>query len=522
MKRIFSIVLAVCLLLSCIPVIGFAEVMTTSAEGVDFIKRMEGFSKYPYWDNSQWTVGYGTRCPNDKLEEYQTVGITTEAALELLETMIAGFESSIQRYIKKYNISLTQNQFDALVSFSFNCGDGWTTSTNGYFNKAIREGATGSEFLYAICLWSRSGGDFILVNRRMCEANMYFNGVYKVSPSSYPENYQYIYLDGNGGELSYIIHGYDTADPTPITYNFKTVPTGIDKNGNTFTYEFAGWFTEDGEQIEVLDETLDKGTVLYAQWKDPEGNISILPKGETIKPVNVTVLNKVNVRKGPGTYYALLAKAEVDTVLTINSIYTYGGIVWGQSNMGWLSLSYTNYEEVAKEEETWPKTGVVNATHVNVRSGPGTEHERMYQLNIGDPVTIHEKTAAGGLDWGRLDDNNWICLTYVTFDEVVLPENPDEPDETPEELPVVPEPTPEPEPEPEPVEPPPMPGDVDGNDEVNKDDAIYLLRYVLFPEKYPLEADGDIDKDGDTDKDDAIYLLRHVLFPDKYPLNNPK
>jgi hypothetical protein len=41
---------------------------------------------------------------------------------------------------------------------------------------------------------------------------------------------------------------------------------------------------------------------------------------------------------------------------------------------------------------------------------------------------------------------------------------------------------------------------------------------VLFPEKYPVSVVGDYDKDGDVDGDDAIYLLRHVLFPEKYPL----
>ena len=29
---------------------------------------------------------------------------------------------------------------------------------------------------------------------------------------------------------------------------------------------------------------------------------------------------------------------------------------------------------------------------------------------------------------------------------------------------------------------------------------------------------GDMDSDGDVDSDDAIYLLRHVLYPDDYPL----
>ena len=43
---------------------------------VAFIKDMEGFSEYPYWDHSQWTIGYGTSC---KEGEYPN-GITREEA----------------------------------------------------------------------------------------------------------------------------------------------------------------------------------------------------------------------------------------------------------------------------------------------------------------------------------------------------------------------------------------------------------------------------------------------------------
>ena len=37
------------------------ENLTASQEMIDIIKDFEGFSSKAYWDNSQWTVGYGTR-----------------------------------------------------------------------------------------------------------------------------------------------------------------------------------------------------------------------------------------------------------------------------------------------------------------------------------------------------------------------------------------------------------------------------------------------------------------------------
>ncbi|MBR5031184.1 MAG: S-layer homology domain-containing protein, partial [Clostridia bacterium] len=57
-------------------------------------------------------------------------------------------------------------------------------------------------------------------------------------------------------------------------------------------------------------------------------------------------------------------------------------------------------------------------------------------------------------------------------------------------------------------------------DKYTSDDAVGLLRHLLFPEDYPLMfRSGDFDKNGFTTSDDAVYLLRHVLFPEDYPID---
>ncbi len=474
-----------------------AQPMTASDQFVAVLKVIEAgvspeFPMYPYWDYSQYSIGYGTKCPDDKLDYYRVHGITEEEATQLLYAVLPAYEEPVNRFAQEHGLALTQNQFDALLSFTYNCGSSWIYETDGYFNRAVREGMTGSDFLYGICLWSSAGGDYILTKRRMSEANMYLNGVYEAynddSDGTYPANYKYVFLDGNGGTSRYTIHGYDAGDPIGITTDFSAVPQ---LNGEP--YEFAGWFTErvGGELIEILDGTLPDGTVLYAQWKNADGEIVPLPKGDPCTPTEVSVTDTVNVRSGPGTFFKVLGKLHDGDTVTIRQTYTQGSTVWGEFDGGWLSLSYTNYFEVI-----WPRTGKVNGTDVNVRSGPGTSNPVQYQLNTGDAVTIHAREYGSGLYWGRLSDGNWICLDYVVLD--VIPPKEDEDDPIPDTEGKF--------------------GDIDADGELTKDDAIYLLRYVVFPDKYPISADGDITKDREINKDDAIYLLRHVVFPDKYPL----
>ena len=61
-------------------------------------------------------------------------------------------------------------------------------------------------------------------------------------------------------------------------------------------------------------------------------------------------------------------------------------------------------------------------------------------------------------------------------------------------------------------------GDTDGNEGIDKDDAIYLLMSTFFPDDYPLDQNCDFDGNNKVDKDDAIYLLMYTFFPEDYPL----
>lgn len=247
-KRWICWVLLSALVLGMIPALSLDvradAAMKASGAVIDVIKTMEGFSATPYWDNSHYTIGYGTTCPSDKVDHYNNNPMTKEEAQKELEVFVSRFENAINQFADKYSLSFTQNEFDALLSFTYNCGSAWMSSTNGFFNTAVREGVTGGDFIYAICLYSGAGGGYYKPNRRMTEANMYLNGVYKAHNSgtnTYPETYKWVYLDGNGGEVNYNIYGFDATEKKPISACFTDIPTGKDKDGKPFIYTLEGW-----------------------------------------------------------------------------------------------------------------------------------------------------------------------------------------------------------------------------------------------------------------------------------------
>ena len=128
MKRVTSFLLA----MVGSPAVSAASAMTVSDAMIAMLKQEEGFSSKPYWDYAQYTVGYGTKCPDDMVDYYTENGITEEEAELMLRNYLSNTENIINKhFIDKYGVTLTQNQFDALVSFTYNCGSAWVYETNG-------------------------------------------------------------------------------------------------------------------------------------------------------------------------------------------------------------------------------------------------------------------------------------------------------------------------------------------------------------------------------------------------------
>ncbi len=407
--------------------------MKVSDEMLRVLKQLEGFNPHAYWDYKQYSIGYGSKCPAGYELYYSSVEdggqghkISEEYAEQLLRGELDYFENVINNFIKRNNLTLSQHQYDALVSFSYNTGASWTNGTTGNFNSAVISGDTGSHFIYGMMLWSMAGNRHILINRRIVETNIYANGVYPANvyaPDAIPDRYRIAFMDGNGGVVKYDEHGFDAEKPIPIKTVFKSHPTGPDETGAIVTYEFDGWYTEriGGTKVEQLDTSIPTGTVLYAHWKTPGGTPVIIPRLESGLKVTVTVTHDgVNVRSGPDTYYHSFYKAYTGEMLEISEITTRGGLLWGRSGSKWIALKYTDYADAL--DQLLPLWGRVTSTTLNVRTGAGTDYALVpnVQKAQGDFVLVSEWKSDGTMMWGRIDEG-WIALPYVTFDGVLPP-----------------------------------------------------------------------------------------------------
>ena len=89
--------------------------MKASKNGIELIKKYEGCKLNAYLCPANvWTIGYG-HTKNVKEGDK----ITQEMAEQLLVNDLQQFENAVNAYCLR---ALTQNQFDALISFVFNLG----------------------------------------------------------------------------------------------------------------------------------------------------------------------------------------------------------------------------------------------------------------------------------------------------------------------------------------------------------------------------------------------------------------
>lgn len=194
--------------------------MVISQQGIDLIKEFEGCYLTAYkCPANVWTIGYGTTEPIDGKPISQGMTITQKQADELLLKNLKTYEKAVNDYTQ---VSLNQNQFDALVSFTYNVGTGaYKTSTLlQKLNKSDYQGAS-EEF----AKWKYAGGKVLngLVRRREAERKLFLTPVTKEEDKELLNALNKIVDSG----VNLDIDAWDNVDEM----NLKNVPALIVKLG---------------------------------------------------------------------------------------------------------------------------------------------------------------------------------------------------------------------------------------------------------------------------------------------------
>ncbi len=154
--------------------------MQTSENGLELLKQWEGFKLKVYKDSAGLaTIGVGHLITKPELSSGKIVingvavqyagGLTEQQVLDLLGQDVKPAEQSVNNGVK---VPLNQNQFDALVSFTFNVGGGAFTGST--LLKVLNQNQY-TEVPNQLLRWTKAGGKVVqgLLNRRQNEIKLW-------------------------------------------------------------------------------------------------------------------------------------------------------------------------------------------------------------------------------------------------------------------------------------------------------------------------------------------------------------
>ena len=140
--------------------------MVVDEKGYNLIKQFEGLRLTAYrCPAGKWTIGYG-HTKGVKKGMYISEAVATYFLIQDVQRV----EPTINSYDGIYH--WTQNEFDALASFAFNCGI-------GNLKKLIKYGQrTKAQIADAILLYNKANGRVLrgLVRRRNAERELFVKG----------------------------------------------------------------------------------------------------------------------------------------------------------------------------------------------------------------------------------------------------------------------------------------------------------------------------------------------------------
>lgn len=137
-----------------------------SGDIIDMIASFEGFRSTAYDDFGQLSIGYGTKATSKN----QTM--TEEEARKELTKQVMQARTIVLKAAEKHGYDWSENQIDALTSFTYNLGQ-------GNLNQLLENGTRGNEEISEMMLeYDKADGKTLggLTKRRKAEADLFTQG----------------------------------------------------------------------------------------------------------------------------------------------------------------------------------------------------------------------------------------------------------------------------------------------------------------------------------------------------------
>ncbi|MDY3080446.1 MAG: S-layer homology domain-containing protein [Oscillospiraceae bacterium] len=269
MKRYISMLLALVMLLTLFPLTAAADSSMQASENLKtLIKSYEGYREDAYLNEGEayLTIGWGHSGP----DVYVGMPMNPQIAEDLFNSDIKTFEDSVNKWNDQYKLNLNQNQFDALVSITYNFGAYWVEANSGDWRLAnyVQSGfkdASGNrlpdlEIADAFGVLCSSARKILpgLITRRINEAEIFLYNNYHTDNT----HFVYTILNPNGGTLA-------SGNRVAIFYKdqpYGTLPAAVSASGQAPSY----WAEtdENGKPVTPITASTiaNKNRSLIAVW----------------------------------------------------------------------------------------------------------------------------------------------------------------------------------------------------------------------------------------------------------------
>ena len=440
-KRIVCVLLTLIMLLSLVPMGASAASNKTSEAAITVLKQMTSFKSVCYYfTGTEFRTGYGTVCENDhhfdllgnpdysvldsdgKVANYHSI---TEAKADLaLRKALLAIDEKVNTFASANGLSLSQNQHDALVVFSYDAGTDWMNG-NGVLKSTIVNGCDANELLNAMNQWTNNAHK----DRRKVEVNMYMNGIYT---NTVPSSYGQVSYNPNGGSMpqqDYYVSGdlYTYYYELNKTMEHPVVPT---KAGCVF----LGWYMEEtfGPSWAPALTSVCNGKTLVAMWQtlDAKPADALHVYYDVAKShLGSTDVYDFSTGKVNANWTDALAKelAEYGTVPVDRDYIDSYGNRWShiRGGNGWVMVGKQVGGSVGSDEVYVDVIVTVTNSRLNRRVNASISSATNGSYSQGAQLRIINTEYEDGYLWGQVaaseTDNTpigWVALMYTNWNSV--------------------------------------------------------------------------------------------------------